>query len=405
MQQTREEKIKAFFEVISWLDNKRWTQSGNYNLLYWPYKKMKNVHPLSKSEKVLAHWLSYVTDRQMPFEQIWRKGGFIFSDMARHFVTQKMSATDIEKKFTVKHDNTLEFQSITSDPDTGNIMTFRSRYPRRDWNCIKHTLETLEKDYKRSIVVFVCEVLKQNEIREDPVKGIAFSLDMLTYRQNDKALRPILKPGTEEYEKGFKKWQKGSTENKKRLWCALRDYLKEGSEFHGYFLKAIKEEFPKESRRLQQRWKKLSANNMNELELPGDVWNNNETFKVNLVEQLRGEEGALRKNVSTAAIARELYETHRNLAQEVGFYPEQLDITFDFIPRMCSEPVWKDLCDGVCIFGENGAASLCINKMKDKRGKKCPVVFATCGYQAQCDPKGCPIVKEAVVGICSSSQR
>ena len=57
------------------------------------------------------------------------------------------------------------------------------------------------------------------------------------------------------------------------------------------------------------------------------------------------------------------------------FYPEQFDITFDFVPRMCS----KKLCD-VCPFGQKGVELVCI----PSEDKYCPIAFLSCGYTAKC---------------------
>ena len=63
------------FEKINFLDNARWESKYNYNLINF----FKNG--LSNNEKLLTHWLCYITDRQMSFMRIWDIGGFIFSEL------------------------------------------------------------------------------------------------------------------------------------------------------------------------------------------------------------------------------------------------------------------------------------------------------------------------------------
>ena len=72
------EKLLEIFKVISWLDDARWKSPANYNFLNFFKKDLK------ASEKILTHWLCYITDRQMPFALIWDKGGFVFSELV-HF--------------------------------------------------------------------------------------------------------------------------------------------------------------------------------------------------------------------------------------------------------------------------------------------------------------------------------
>ena len=56
-----EQAIKTILAHFSHLDDIRWSQSGNYNLINY-FKG-----GLTADEKLLTHWLCYITDRQMPF--------------------------------------------------------------------------------------------------------------------------------------------------------------------------------------------------------------------------------------------------------------------------------------------------------------------------------------------------
>ncbi len=48
-------------------------------------------------------------------------------------------------------------------------------------------------------------------------------------------------------------------------------------------------------------------------------------------------------------IIREIYSQLKNDENIEDFYPEQFDVTFDFVSRMYN----KKLCN-VCLFGKNG---------------------------------------------------
>ena len=134
---------------------------------------------------------------------------------------------------------------------------------------------------------------------------------------------------------------------------------------------------------------------MDQIELPGDVWNNSPLFRDNLFEKVLDLEN-IPNTWGMARIIREVY-IQLNSKKEIGyFYPEQFDITFDFVPRMCN----KKLCN-VCLFGKNGVESICI----PTEDKYCPVALLSCGYVYRCKRDGC-IIKEGISrGICKGGLR
>ena len=78
------------------------------------------------------------------------------------------------------------------------------------------------------------------------------------------------------------------------------------------------------------------------------------------------------------------------------FYPEQFDITFDFVPRMCD----KILCN-VCPFGKDGVEHTCI----PTKDKYCPVALFSCGYTAICSEENCILKDGSSKGICKDGLR
>lgn len=98
---------------------------------------------------------------------------------------------------------------------------------------------------------------------------------------------------------------------------------------------------------------------------------------------LFGDQKDIKKNRTTPRFIRNIYEDFKKDVKDVG-YPEMFDVTFDFVPRMCS----KNLCD-FCIFKENNKLSdLCT---KDEK-KFCPVILISCGYANKCKIEGCPVI-------------
>ena len=129
---------------------------------------------------------------------------------------------------------------------------------------------------------------------------------------------------------------------------------------------------------------------MDQIELPGDVWNNSPLFRDNLVAKVL-DLAVLPKTWKMPKTIREVYEQLKSNKEIDGFYPEQFDITFDFVPRMCN----KKLCN-VCLFGKNGVESICI----PTKDKYCPVALISCSYVFTCKEDSC-ILKEGISrGIC-----
>jgi hypothetical protein len=60
-------------------------------------------------------------------------------------------------------------------------------------------------------------------------------------------------------------------------------------------------------------------------------------------------------------------------------YPEQLDVTFSFVPRMCD----SQMCE-ICLFG-GGIREICHRQP----GLLCPVTLVACGYKHKCNPDQC----------------
>jgi hypothetical protein len=124
------------------------------------------------------------------------------------------------------------------------------------------------------------------------------------------------------------------------------------------------------------------------IELPGDVWNNNRIFRDGLFTPSIG---SIPKTWDMPRTVRAIYD-----AMPPGmttFYPEQLDVTFDFVPRMCA----TKNCH-ICVFGA-GTSRLC----HGRAGLYCSVTLAACGYVHSCNPKACSFRSDSVKGICKKA--
>lgn len=158
---------------------------------------------------------------------------------------------------------------------------------------------------------------------------------------------------------------------------------------HQTFCEAIKEVKGSDAQYYIDLWRELP---MNQIELPGDVWNNFDVFKNNLILKVisldkedkgRGTQDIVRE-IYTRLKGEELQFRHELMMTQGSpqeFYPERFDVTFDFAPRMCK----RGLCR-ICLFGPNGVDKLC--NPKNGKDRYCPVALTSCGYTKPCVGEG-----------------
>lgn len=247
-------------KVISWLDEKRWNDDNNYNFINFFRKDLSN------SEKILTHWICYIADRQMPFEAVWDKGGYVFSELVYEYKRSKLLPQQIIEKYYENYSDKDKKRFRFKSSDNG---TFASRYITDDYQNILNTLEVLNY-YQRNIINFIVNIIKRFKGKEDLLIRIACDLHLLTYqldskKANSKETLRVLND-EREFEKKVENFKKNSTSGKKRLWCCIRDYKK--GLYHKVFSDAIREVAGREASKFISIWDNLP---MEQIELPGDV--------------------------------------------------------------------------------------------------------------------------------------
>ena len=225
--------------------------------------------------------------------------------------------------------------------------------------------------------------------KEDLLIRVACGLHLLTYqldgkKANSEEIIEIIN-GEEEFEKRLNTFKRTSTSGKKRLWCCIRDYKK--GLYHQIFNDAVKEVASEDAEELKSKWESLP---MGQIELPGDVWNNSPLFRKNLFAKVLDID-SIPKTWKMPDVVRELYHQLKEHKDVKKFYPEQFDITFDFVPRMCN----RELCK-VCLFGRDGVDYICI----PTKDKYCPVALFSCGYITKCNESDCIIKTGISKGTC-----
>jgi hypothetical protein len=382
---------------MSFFDNFRWEKNENYNLINF-YKQY-----LDDDTKLLTHWLCYITDRQMSFKTIWDVGGFIISELIDH-IKQKGSVdylnpdnpnTFIRKE---KHENKYYLISRSDANDlilenypnhiANKKAKFKSRFFPSDYFAILYTLTFLE-DYDFCLSRYMKRLYLQHKNKANFIKRILFGLYLLTYydigqpdsnmlanfqtnfalanKRKDK-IKAILDDDNK-FEKQFRNFSRSKIFQQKRAWCSLRDFLK-SPEFKSYFKNALSKEnlSDKDFNTL------FSLQALVQLELPGDVWNNNPKFRKCILKGTEYENSTKPLN----KILRNFYDRNSSLIKNA--YPEQFDVTFDFVPRMCE----KNNCD-ICPVDkienkENDFDKVCF----DNKDKFCPVALIGCNYKNNC---------------------
>lgn len=382
-----ETALVNIFKTISWLDDKRW----DYNEIRWDVEDnfihffKKNL--LTNCEKILTHWICYITDRQMPFEIVWDKGGYVFSELIYEYSRKGAPLQQIlGNHYKSYNDKKFRFISTNNKEEP-----FASRYVTDDYQSLLQTLEVLDKsEYKRNIVVYLIAIMRRFKDREDLLMRVACGLHLLTYqldgkKANSEEIIRIINDD-EEFEKRLITFKRTSTSGKKRLWCCIRDYKK--GLYHQIFDSAVREVASEDAEELISKWESLP---MDQIELPGDVWNNSPLFRDSLFANILDIE-SIPKIWKMPDVVRELYHRLKEHKDVNKFYPEQFDITFDFVPRMCN----KELCK-VCLFGRDGVEYICI----PTKDKYCPVALVSCGYITKCMESDCIIKTGISKGICT----
>ena len=260
------------FDIVNFLDKCRWSTSVNSN--YGLINYFRN--DLTNDLKLLTHWISYITDRQMAFEQIWDIGGFVFSDMLYSYKNQD-KALEILKPdsknayFVRKNDIDFVFKShaLVSEENEilkrynkkiGEEVEFVSRFYPADYLCMFYTLHTLQ-EFNKDFIEYIIALLQnvKNPSARNLIETLAYGLYILTYegvgqpnksdlnykevlvkaKSRTKRICNIINDSTK-LEEGVKEFYKKGTQYKiKRVWCSIRDYIKSNEFGEEYFKKEL----------------------------------------------------------------------------------------------------------------------------------------------------------------------
>lgn len=384
------EVLLRILSTFSFLDEARWCFDCNYTLINYV------SDDLGDDEKLLTHWLCYVMDRGTPFRRIWDVAGFVISEIVAHYTAGAtlpeliaLHVDDADGGWRLRaHSPANRLLQVWYGTDQSEVV-FESRFPA-NYVSLFRTLARLE-GYSRSLGEYLRQALRDADYAQG-IDRMAGAMDELTYR----GVGRVSNEGTADRVRqeiagasDFGPSGSGVQDrfNRKRLWCALRDYLK-SPEFNPVFRSAVGAAGDRWSRSDPELRRTLWR-----LELPGDVWNNRAPFWQGLFRPyVDGMEGARAPQLARAM--------HTGLVElgygsRLTFYPEQLDVTFDFVPRMCEVRACA-----VCPFG-GGIAESC----HGQSDLLCPVLLQSCGYRFRCDPSLCTLRADSARGACANYGR
>lgn len=362
--------VDRFVRVVTWLDEARWRGAEDpfCNPVY---------DSLDASQKLLVHWLSYITNRMRPFRQVWEDGGFVFSVMVAEYprlVGPSGGVRQFLQRYQIAGRSELPAYHAEA---RGRSVTYAPRFGD-DHESIQRTLEIL-REYDGNLATFISHFIARFGAGPEGLRRLAHSLDVLSYRLEvplDDARGLLQSDAALAWDFGH--WKRSSTELHKRLWASLRDYRKAGSPFRGYL-------------ETQVQWPDTGFE-VDQLELPGDRWN--QRFSQRLVGRMASEVGLHASPARASRTARRLFDRIARLDPQTSFYPERLDVSFDFAPRMCEQ----GRCD-LCLFSDS-AAPLCAGNAPHRANDPCPVLLLACGYKRPCVQAGCPVATGISYGLC-----
>jgi len=251
MDAKEKEKLFRLWKFFAWMDdarqglkeNDRWIDKWHRCVINKAWKLCDlndDADDLTSADMVLAHWLTYIFDYQMPTEDVWNKIFPIMAYMAFRY-RKGDTYTKIIDEHIFQRDNNFEFRLCKKGE-----FSFKHRFGGKHGlnRMVKKTLKELE-GYGRSLVAFMLEK-SNNAAEHEWVRTLYGELYTLTYGVNGEIYW----------------WHK-------RCWSALRDYLK-GPMYRIYVCDALKEF--KSYRSAIEKWSNPEPY-LYQLELPGDIWN------------------------------------------------------------------------------------------------------------------------------------
>ncbi len=393
------QNLLRLWKFFKWVDNARWNgehkERGIEELLkytnkMWEKYKNEEIDDFESKHLVLSHWLMYIFDYQMPVERVWEKCFPIMTRIVKEF-QEGLSADEVIKKYYNDEEGHFSIEKNVDNKDK-----FKHRFMKaknhRLVEKVERTLKILEKSFNKDLIEFMLTVTSYGN-EENWVRKVATGLYLLTYDNEYSDVDEIIDVlnNEEKFERYFSR--KKNNLWHKRLWSALRDYLK-GFIYESYILSSL-ENYKHHSSKVLSRWRNANKY-LNQLEVPGDVWN--EKFYERVMKPIIEKLDKKYSKYPPKGI-REIYKDYNKIFKQHKFYPEQFDVTFDFARIFCD----KNLCYICPLHNNKNILKLCISDIVSESDKYCPIL-AMLGYLQKCSPDNCPIYRGESLNLCMSEK-
>lgn len=411
----RQDQLCDLWRFFAWIDKNRFSPDNENSWIELLSNAVEKAWEGCGSEFrdfeprafILAHWLTYVMDYQMPAETVWNRAFPIIYHMAEEYVENRVDPGQIENGEAYLKEIDGRLYLVLSS--CGNVR-FRHRFmekklgelgAKRGQKIVRSILRTLKildgLDHARRDLAGLMVRLSEYGA-EDWVRRVAAGLHILTYEHSldiGEAIEILSRKDMfnkyfgETYGYGTNKIQSWLWH--KRTWAALRDYLK--GEIHRNFVKPYVENssFSEEAK---EKWRE-PREYLYQLELPGDIWN--EKFYSIIRSNV---ESLFNKNIPKSVLdsapkaIRLLYEhmgkegcREKPEAALGPVYPEQFDATYDYA-NLCINRLCK-----ICPLYTDRLNSLVRRVCRPAEDVYCPFLLLL-GYIVRCDPSKCLLNKE-----------
>ena len=436
------DELRSFnekFQFMRFLDYGRW--HGEKNNYYSINMANKNA---PGEDVLLTHFLGYITNRQTPFEMIFERLDYIFSQMVRdfsdgasvdqllspehsiaengsnmsYFVKKNSKAKNKKMNHEVEEDKDTDVYAFVSHRKTYNGKEYKSsdsvlektteslfeenngffyaasRFYPTDYVAIYSVLHILEKRFEKKFFSFIKWAIGQ----DCSLERLLYALWVIGYKDVGQWKAEDIKFGITNL-KEYKELLRAKE-------TALDDLDINGlnsSQYMDNFSRDRKTSFRFKSKRVfcyvrdllkykscadlfrrgigESVFLELSSQIPAYLELPGDVWNNNKTFQKCL--DISNERLGGKKDTPNIRV-RNIYEQLCKAFGEdnVGCYPEQFDCTFDFVRRMCNA-IGQTNCIFCPLYQDNHfliPKELCYCN----EDGFCPFLLFAVGYKVKC---------------------
>ena len=393
------------WRYVAWLDQAAYRVSATAPMMPGPV-----FQRLSADRKILSHWLCYTMDAQTDFRFVWWRGGPVISELVEAYCAARNDPLDVLEGFLKKADAPGKVRSLVARRQLADDSTKLEFTPRYTWMLLSiATTMVLLHDFENSIAVYLArkKAFLSCEATEIPHR-IAFLLYLLTYSNigNEPDKRPVEEPfrkavmrrshsvkrildSHDDLDREYRKWSSSNRLFHKRLWAALRDYLKEGQEFHEHFQSALGESgLGWLSDLIHHQQDVVVAG----LEVPGDVWN------LRFLQRMFGSDAKSHK-IGPRQLRKWFDQLRHDERLPAHATVESSDISFRYSPKMCDERR-----EGCCVFrAESDIWGYCPPRRGrgvEWKGSPCPVTDHLCGIHHLCDPNACPVYHAAPSNLC-----